>query len=107
MNKTQKKIARIIFRKGISIEEAQRINSADGWFPNKNDIIRLSEDQLEEAHAWAVKRSKENRKFDKMQYLIAMILSFLMALSPFQGFWSQDLSLHGLAFLGLEESLLY
>lgn len=85
MNKTQKKIARIIFKKGISIEEAQRINSADGWFPNKNDIIRLSEDQLKEAHAWAAKRSKENRKYDKIEYFIAMILSFLMVPFAFSG----------------------
>ena len=85
MNKTQKKIARIIFKKGISIEEAKQINSSNGWFPNKNDIIRLPQDQLEEAHAWVVKRSKENRKFDKIQNFIAMILSFLMVPFAFSG----------------------
>jgi hypothetical protein len=72
-------------KSALTCRSARQINSADGWFPSNNDIIGLPEDQLEEASAWAVKRSKENRKFDKIQYFIAMILSFLMVPFAFSG----------------------
>ncbi len=86
MTKSQKKVGRIILKKGLSLEGATKINSIGGFLSTKQNFVKLNKEQLEEAFEWAVHAAKENEKYDRSRYLVATILSFFMAPFAFSGF---------------------
>lgn len=91
MTKSQRKVAKIILRKRLSLEEATKINIAGGFLSTKENFIKLSKEQLKEAFEWAVHVANENDKYDRSSYLLAAILSFFMAPFAFSGFLEPQL----------------
>ena len=86
MDKSQKKVARMILEQGLSLKEAHRINTSGGFLFTKEKFVKLNKDKLEEAFEWAVHIAKKSDKNDRMRYLVTAILSFIMVPFAFSGF---------------------